>query len=62
MISTVRAGHARGVSGAFLGAWLAGEVCMSIYVGTEDPLLLANYAGNALIVAGVVAVKIRGQA
>jgi uncharacterized membrane protein YraQ (UPF0718 family) len=64
LIATVRAGHARGVSGAFLAAWLAGELLVGAYVLAAprvDWLLGANYACNALIVAIVLGIKVRGD-
>lgn len=64
LVATLRAGHARGVSGLFLAVWLAGEIFVGAYVLSVDPinwLLFANYAGNALLVAAVLLIKVRGD-
>jgi uncharacterized protein with PQ loop repeat len=48
------------ISWAFLGLWLAGEVLTTVYViasHAADPVLLANYALNTVLIILIIYIK-----
>lgn len=59
LVTTLRLGHARGVSGLFLAMWLLGEVCMIYYVlnTSLNWVLLANYIMNSFCLLFIVYYK-----
>jgi uncharacterized protein with PQ loop repeat len=60
LITTLRLGHAEGVSGLFLALWFVGEVCMLYYVAVVswDWILLANYIMNLACLVLIIRYKI----
>jgi uncharacterized protein with PQ loop repeat len=61
LVAAIRAGHARGLSWGLLMAWLWGELAMLVWAVSEDPspILLANYGGNAVLVAALCWYRLR---
>lgn len=58
---TLRTGRADGVSAAFLVLWLAGEVCMSVFMWQSGGLkmqLAANYVFNIVGICTILRYKI----
>ena len=48
------------ISWAFLGLWLAGEVLTTVYVistHAADPVLLANYLLNTILIILIIYIK-----
>lgn len=60
-ITTLRLGHAAGISGMFLVLWTMGEIAMIAYVlmGTMDIILLSNYLFNLLCLTVIIRYKWR---
>jgi len=58
-----RTGSAADLSWCFLGLWLGGEACMTLYVlgaiGCDAPLIM-NYAINGAVTLYLLSVKSRG--
>jgi uncharacterized protein with PQ loop repeat len=61
VVTTVRQGHARGLSWGLLALWLAGEASMLAWAIVEDPspILLANFGGNLALVSVLAAYRLR---
>lgn len=55
--------HADGVSSAFLGMWLIGELSMIFYSAAKPlpNILLYNYLGNLLCLIIIIHFKIKGR-
>ncbi len=58
-IKSVRDGHSDGLSWGFLMMWLIGEVFTLIYVAPKGHIpLIANYAGNLVLLQIMIYYKI----